>query len=91
MHTETLQARFSLLSSLGVKKWCLIDSDPLKIGTSWRGIEVSGPAALREIDWSETLLLISTYGGQEEVAGLAYAAGAPETALVQLYDAFRLY
>lgn len=91
MHTETLQARYSLLTSLGVKKWTLIDSDPIKIGSSWRGVEVLGPAALREVDWSQTRLLISTYGGQEEVARLAQSAGAPASALIQLYDAFRLY
>ena len=91
MHTETLQAHFSLLSALDVKKWSLIDSDPMKIGTSWRGIPVGGPEALRGVNWSETLMLVSTYGGQEEVARLAREAGVPDAALVELYDAFRLY
>ncbi len=91
MHTETLQARYSLLNSLGVKRWTLVDSDPNKQGTYWRGIRVDHPETLREIDWSTTRLLVSTYGSQDVVVRRATQMGVPEEAITQLYKNLRRY
>lgn len=91
MHTETLQARFGLLSTSGVERWSLLDSDPLKHGTHWRGIEVQRPEYVTDVDWSQSRLLISTYHGQEAVVAAALSLGVPEAAIVKLYSSFRRY
>jgi hypothetical protein len=91
MHTETLQSRFSLLDSQNVKRWLLVDSDRLKIGSTWRGIPIQAPSILESLDWSKTLLLVSTYGGQEAVVRAARKANVPDDRIVALYSEFRLY
>ena len=77
MHTETLQARYALLSALGVRMWSIVDSDALKQGKTWRGIRILSPAEIGSFDWERTKLLISTYRGQEDVAEVAISSGVP--------------
>ena len=91
MHTETLQSRFGLLHAFDVAKWSIVDSDSLKIGTTWRGIGVKSPVALQTVDWNDSLLLVSSHGSQDAILEEAVAMGVPIERTICLYDELHRY
>lgn len=90
LHTEYLYQTTSLFLS-PEQRFLLIDSDPIKQGKSWRGIPIQAPSALVGIDWEDTQLLISSYGGQSAITKVAITMGVPLTRLITLYDEIHVY
>ena len=90
-HTEFLYQTTSFFQSVSGRAYALVDSDPLKQGQSWRGVPISSPDSLKGIDWSDTYLLASSYGGQESIAKAAVETGVPEDRIVRLYERLRVY
>jgi len=90
-HTELLYHVTALFRQDPSREYCVVDSDPLKQGKSWRGIPVGPSAWLRELDWRGTMLLVSSYGSQEAIVRDALALGVPADRIVRLYDFSRVY
>lgn len=84
-HTEFLYQKSSLFFQNPLREYLIVDSDPLKQGKSWRGIPVDSPDCLPNVDWSETTLLISSYGGQESIAESAIGMGIPTESVFKIY------
>ena len=94
LHTESLYQLTTLFRRQPDCRYVLVDRDPVKQGTTWRGIPVYAPeAVLPWIDWVETDLLISSYGDQAAMVEAARGLGVLETCIVTLYepDAVRSY
>ena len=91
MHTEFLYQKTSLFFQNPLREYQIVDSDPLKQGKSWRGIRIDSPDSLSNFDWSETKLLISSYGGQEVIAESANNIGVPEESVFRLYKNIMVY
>ncbi len=90
MHAEVLYQRTSLFAERS-REYVLVDSDPLKQGRTWRGLPISTPDRLREVDWTTVPLVISSYGSQERIAAAAARLGVPEARMVRLYANLRVY
>jgi SAM-dependent methyltransferase len=85
LHTEFLYHLTELFKS-PTREFFLVDSDPMKQTKSWRGLPISLPSQLSEVDWTSAWLLVSSYGGQAEIAKFAVGLGVPEPRIVRLYD-----
>ncbi len=85
-HTEFLYQVTTLFHADRDELFALVDSDTLKHGKSWRGVPIHSPDVLRDVDWSRTNLLVSSYGGQESITKAALALGVPAERIVTLYD-----
>lgn len=91
MHTEFLYQCTSLFQRWGGREYAIVDNDPLKQGSSWRGISIYSPSCLKTIDWEKTWLLISSYGSQEIIAKSALELGVTADKIVKLYEKLRVY
>ncbi|KIH75714.1 Methyltransferase domain-containing protein [Geoalkalibacter ferrihydriticus] len=91
MHTEFLYHLTGVFSRKSNRQFLIVDSDPLKQGKTWRGVKIEAPEHIRQIDWTDAKLLISSYGGQEKIAEFASMMSAPENVMVKVYDAIRVY
>lgn len=85
MHTEMLYQETSLRERMPV---LIVDNDPGKVGTSWRGVNIHRTARNPVLsEWNpDAALVISSYGSQREIMAAALAMGVPESAIVTLYD-----
>lgn len=90
-HTEFLYQVTPYFLKNRNTEFILVDQDPLKHNTSWRGLGIYDPAIVKQIDWSECALVISSYGGQPSIAKAAVACGVPAAAIRTLYDYVRAY
>lgn len=91
MHSEFLYQKSPLFIQNPKRQYLIVDSDPLKQGKTWRGINIGSPDIIRSMEWDDTLLLISSYGGQESIAKAAVEMGVPDTSIVKLYDDVSVY
>lgn len=85
LHTEFLYQRSRLFKD-SEQRFLLVDSDALKQGHSWRGLPILAPSALVELDWTDTHLVVSSYGGQAAITAAALALGVPADRVLCLYD-----
>lgn len=90
LHTEILYHTTDLMRG-SESQFVIVDSDPLKQNRTWRGVSIVSPARLAEVTWSETKLIVSTYGGQPAVAALAIEYGVPTDCLTLLYESVSTY
>lgn len=90
-HTEFLYHCTSLTSVCNDRLMCIVDSDAMKHGKTWRGLKVYSPAILSSIDWKKTILLISSYGGQDSIYSAAIACGVPEASVSRIYSFVNRY
>ena len=89
MHTEII---FNFARQFwGDRNVTLVDGDPVKKGSYWRGLEVRSPKSLDWVDWSNSQLLISSYGSQEIILEEAAGLGIPRESIVTLYDSNASY
>jgi hypothetical protein len=90
MHVEHLYADTSFFQSRPSREYTVVDSDPLKWGTTWRGIDILPPAdTLAEADSIDIPVLVSSYGSQPEIARAAADLGVEQ--IVTLYDNVSLH
>lgn len=91
MHTEFLYHTTSFFHAEPEREYIIVDGDRLKQGRSWRGISIYDPSVLTEVDWSGAMLLISSYGSQDEIAEAALSMNVPRDRITTLYDDVRVY
>ena len=90
-HTEFLYQVTSFFSRFSAAEFIVVDSDPAKTGTTWRGLPVYLPSACQEYDWSKTGLVISSYSAQEPIYNAALAMGIPESSVYRFYKEIHRY
>ena len=84
LHTEVLYHLTQLFTLKA--EFIIVDSDTLKQGKSWRGINIYAPDRLSSVNWEKTILLISSYGGQESIYKAAIEKGVQANKIIKLYD-----
>lgn len=90
LHTEFLYQVTSLFAH-SYRRFVLVDGDPLKQGTTWRGLPVYSPAMLSDLDWNRCRLVISSYGSQPSMLAAAESLGVPGACVYSLYDQVNVY
>ncbi len=90
-HTEFLYHVTPFFLANPQHEYAIVDSDLLKHNKSWRGLKIYGTEALREVDWSDTNLLISSYGSQDAIIKVALERGVPNDKIAWMYDEVRVY
>lgn len=90
-HTEFLYQTTSFFQVNSDREYAIVDSDPLKQGKTWRGIKIHHPSVLKKIDWSQTCLIISSYGSQEAIVCAARDLDVPAARILKLYDEVHVY
>jgi len=90
LHTELIYQQFDFFQAPDTR-FLLVDSDPGKHGTTWRGVPVHAPTCLAELDWTRHRLLISSYGHQEAIFEDAVNRGVPAPRIHRLYATIRRY
>jgi 2-polyprenyl-3-methyl-5-hydroxy-6-metoxy-1,4-benzoquinol methylase len=91
LHTEFLYQTTSFFSSRPDREYVIVDSDPMKRGKSWRGIEVHSPDVLRDVSCPSERLVVSSYGSQPSIVKAATELGFPLARISTLYDEVRTY
>jgi SAM-dependent methyltransferase len=91
LHTEFLYQTTSFFSSRPDREYVIVDSDPMKRGKSWRGIEIHSPDVLRDISCSSERLVVSSYGSQPSIVNAAKELGFSLNRISSLYDEVRIY
>lgn len=90
-HTELLYQLTSLFLGNEDRQFLLIDSERSKHGKTWRGIPICAPDVLRDIDWRDCDLIVSSYGAQEAIKINAIDLGVPEEKIHTLYEYGEIY
>jgi hypothetical protein len=90
-HIEYLYQTTSFFHIHDQSEFIIVDSDPIKQGKTWKGIPIYEPSIVKELDWSSTNLLISSYGGQESIAEEANKFGISNANIIKLYKTIRRY
>jgi len=91
LHTEFVYQTTSFFSRRPDREYAIVDSDPIKRGKSWRGIEIYSPDVLRDVTFSDDYLLVSSYGSQPAIVKAATELGVPRDRIVTLYKELRVY
>ncbi|CAM2007610.1 class I SAM-dependent methyltransferase [Acanthopleuribacter pedis] len=91
LHTEMLYQLTTLFHADPQRRYHIVDGDPRKQGQRWRGIPISGPQALAELDRPDRQIVISSYGHQDAMVAEAQALGIPDDRIIRLYDHVRRY
>lgn len=92
LHTEFLYQLTSFFHANPGREYAIVDSDTMKHGKRWRGIEIYPPSVLiRDVDWKDTGLLLSSYGKQDAIAQEAQKLGVPSEKLFRLYEVLRIH
>ena len=90
-HTEFLYQLTLFFSNNSDSDFIIVDSDPLKTNRTWRGINIYKKEILKDINWDDTLLVISSYGGQEEIYKEAINLNIPKKCISKLYETVKKY
>jgi SAM-dependent methyltransferase len=90
MHLEQLYAATPFFQSRQ-REYAIVDSDPAKHGTTWRGIDIHSPEALADPDVAGVPLLVSSYGSQPEIVKAAVERGVEPERIVTLYESVSAY
>jgi hypothetical protein len=90
-HTEFLYQVTSLFLGKPDREYIIVDSDPLKQGKSWRGVQICLPEVLKDLSWKEESLLVSSYGSTPAITNAASTLGVPDNRIVGLYRDFKVY
>lgn len=90
LHTEVLYHLSSLFRHRE-RRFLLIDSDKLKQGQSWRGINIVSPEILYDLQDSNFHLIISSYGDQPAILSAAIEKGVSKQRICLLYDSISVH
>jgi len=91
MHLEYILQRTTFFERFQNARFLAVDSDSMKQGHSWRGIPIASPDTLKDVDWSTTGLLISSYGGQEKIYEAALGKGISPSSILKIYSHVTTY
>jgi len=90
-HTEFLYQVTDFFHKNRDTEYFLLDSDPLKQDSSWRGLVTYDPVVLNKVGWSDCTLVVSSYSGQKSIMEAAIAAGVPTSSIKTLYGFVKAY
>lgn len=90
-HTEFLYQTTSFFHSKTESKFLIVDSDRLKHGNTWRDIEIYDTSILKDLDWKDKGLIISSYGSQNQIKKVALDTGISKENLICLYENITRY
>ena len=85
-HTEFLFQTTSFFHNKHDIEFLIVDSDTLKQGTKWRGINIVNPEIISNLDTDNIGFLISTYGSQHQIKDLILNFNILEKNIYPLYD-----
>jgi Methyltransferase domain len=94
MHTEWLHQLTPLFLAHPERRFLVVDRDPIKQGTTWRGIPIQSPDEVAAVAAAEGAWLVaSSYRNTPGIAAEAEGIGFPADRIVALYDleGLRLY
>lgn len=91
MHLEQLYAAIPLFRSRPQREYVIVDSDPLKQGATWRGVDICSPDVLGDPDAATVPVLVSSYGSQAEIAQAILGSGVSPDRIVTLYESVNTY
>lgn len=91
MHTEFLYQVSNLFQLDASREYLIVDSDPIKHGKSWRGIDIYPTEIIADVDWTDAQLVVSSYGSQDAIVNAALARGVPVERIVRLYERIDVY
>ena len=90
-HTEYLYHVTSLFHAHHSNLFIIVDKDPIKHGKTWRGIYIYDSSILTKLDWSSTILIISSYSGQASIVDSLEQLDVPDDKIVRLYKTVNRY
>jgi ubiquinone/menaquinone biosynthesis C-methylase UbiE len=90
-HIEFLYQATSLFSAERSREYVVIDSDPMKQGKTWRGIEITSSSAFDFRNVKDVKILISSYGSQNDILKILLGMGVNRKNIITLYDKVRVY
>jgi SAM-dependent methyltransferase len=85
LHTEVLYQLSTFFRYPG-RRFLLVDSDPMKQGKSWRGVQITAPEILESNEYKKNHIIISSYGNQQAIRSMALQYGVPASHIHNLYD-----
>ena len=85
IHLELLFQKCEYMAN-SKKKYLIVDSDPRKWGTSWRGINIMDPTSIIWEETKDSALLIANYSAQNEIYASAISLGVPAERILRLYE-----
>lgn len=91
LHTEFLYQTTSFFRGRPDREYIIVDSDPMKRGKSWRGIEIHSPDVLGGASCSSERLVVSSYGSQPSIVHAALELGFSPNQISTLYNEVRVY
>jgi hypothetical protein len=91
LHTEFIYQTTSFFHENPARQYIIVDSDEMKHGKSWRGINIMKPDRLTGLNWTNKKLIISSYGSQNGIERAAIELNVPPECIVKLYDQIRVY
>jgi ubiquinone/menaquinone biosynthesis C-methylase UbiE len=90
-HTEFLYKATSLFLRNRNAEYIIIDSDPLKQGKTWRGINIVPSSQIEFSKIGNSKVLISSYGSQPEILRILLEKGVPREQIITLYETIQTY
>ena len=90
-HTEYFYQMTSFFHTNAKSNFIIVDSDPIKQRKTWKGLPIYKPSIIKDLDWANTNLIISSYGGQESIAEEANKLGVSNDKITKLYKTIRSY
>ena len=90
MHTEFLYQNTSFFNENKNSNFIIVDSDESKHDKTWRGLNIYSPLVLNNLNFKNTALVVSSYGGQESIILAAKKIGVPEDRIFKIYDEIRI-
>ncbi len=90
-HTEFLYQVTSIFHTNRKKEFVIVDSDHTKHGKTWRGIPIYNSSTIKGLNWSSTSLLISSYGGQDDIFDAAGKLNVPPANITRFYKKITRY
>lgn len=91
LHTEFLFNKTSFFRRNKKAKFLFFDSDPTKIGGTYRGVPIVSPFCEKKKISVDTPIIISSYSGSEDMKRECRKRGWSESSIISLYEYYRLY
>jgi len=90
-HTEFLYKATSLFLRNRNSEYIIIDSDPLKQGKTWRGINIIPSSQIDFSKLGNSKVLISSYGSQPDILKILLEKGVTGEQIITLYETIKIY
>lgn len=72
-------------------EFLIVDKDPQKQGTTWRGIEIHNPAIIEGLTLENMQFIVSSYGNQEAIRNALLQYNIASNNIITLYDSIKVY